>query len=221
MSWPLAIVIAFLAGSIPFGLLIAKAKGVDIRQHGSRNIGATNVARVLGLKPGLLCFALDVLKGLLPTLGAGLWAGLAGQMTPAAADAWWWLAVMAASIFGHMFSPWVRFKGGKGVATGLGALLGVFPGLAVPGLVAFSIWLITFFRWRYVSLSSCLAAISIPLATAALFGVAGELRAGLPFIVVGGAIAALVIFKHRGNLRRLRRGTEPRFGRRVASVRVS
>jgi acyl phosphate:glycerol-3-phosphate acyltransferase len=119
VGWPIAMAIAFLAGSIPFGLLIAQAKGLDIRKHGSGNIGATNVARVLGMKLGLLCFGLDVLKGLGPTLGAGLAMGVVGTLEVPAIDAWWWLGVMSAAIFGHMFSPWIGFRGGKGVATGL------------------------------------------------------------------------------------------------------
>jgi acyl-phosphate glycerol 3-phosphate acyltransferase len=136
--WLSLLILSFLSGSIPFGLLIARARGVDIRRHGSGNIGATNVWRVLGRGPGLLCFALDVLKGLAPTLGAAWTTGLLGpRALPGPIDArsaWLWLVVMALAILGHMFSPWVGFRGGKGVATGLGALLGVWPFLTAPAL---------------------------------------------------------------------------------------
>ncbi|MBX3365055.1 MAG: glycerol-3-phosphate 1-O-acyltransferase PlsY [Phycisphaeraceae bacterium] len=213
MFWPIAIAVAFLAGSIPVGLILARTRGIDIRRHGSKNIGATNVARVLGLRLGLLCFGLDVLKGLLPTLVAGFAAGLVGRIALPSEEAWWWLGVMAAAIMGHMFSPWVGFRGGKGVATGLGALLGVFPALAAPGLAAFALWLVTFRLWRIVSLSSCLAAAALPVCTVALFALADELSSGWPFLICGGGIAALVIFKHRSNLKRLMEGTEPRFRR--------
>src|SRR5437016_1587601 len=118
MTWLLLMLAAFVSGSIPFALLIGKAHGIDIRAYGSGNIGATNVGRVLGKGAGLLCFALDVLKGFLPTLGAGAVMGLIGgsifdaPIGPRAACPW--LAVMALSVLGHIFSPWVGFKGGKG-----------------------------------------------------------------------------------------------------------
>jgi len=214
----LAILGAFLCGSIPFGLIIGRARGIDIRTHGSGNIGATNVGRVLGRKLGLACFALDVLKGLGPTLGFGLWAGYAGRFWLEPGESWRWLAVMCAPVLGHMFCPWVGFKGGKGVATGLGALLGVFPVLSIAGAGALIVWLAALRVWRMVSLASILAAASLPLWIAGSFvivfarrdeplGTQG-LSVALPFLCLGVALAALVIVRHRSNMARIRSGTE-------------
>ncbi len=220
LTLALAIAVAFLCGSIPFGLLIGRARGIDIRKHGSGNIGATNVGRVLGRGLGFLCFALDVLKGLAPTLAFGIWAGYAGRVTLEPPDSWRWLAVMSAPVLGHMFCPWVGFKGGKGVATGLGALLGVFPVLTVAGVGALAVWLAALKVWRMVSLASILAAASLPLWIGGAF-VADALRrerpldggilgSAWPFLVLGAALAALVVVKHRANIARIRAGTESR-----------
>lgn len=215
----LAIPLGFLSGSIPFGLLIARARGVNIRDHGSGNIGATNVWRVLGRGPGLTCFVLDVAKGLAPTLGAGLASGVAGQVRIPPAEAWLWLATAAAAMLGHMFSPWIGFKGGKGVATGFGALLGVFPLLTWPALGAFGAWLVVARLGRYVSLASCVAALSLPawlaLTLELLSDEPGRHGAALPFYAVVVLLAGVVIVKHRANLGRLARGTENRIGHRV------
>jgi glycerol-3-phosphate acyltransferase PlsY len=146
-----AFLLAYLVGSIPFGLFIAFARGIDIRKHGSGNIGATNVGRVLGPKAWLACFTLDFAKGLLPSLGAGAWLGLIGSTQPASAHAWVWVLVMAGPVLGHMFCPWLKFRGGKGVATGLGAMLGVYPILTIAGFAAAAVWLAAAARWRYVS----------------------------------------------------------------------
>jgi acyl phosphate:glycerol-3-phosphate acyltransferase len=228
MLWPAFIALAFLAGSIPFGLIIGRARGIDIRQHGSKNIGATNVGRVLGTKLGLLCFALDVAKGLLPTLAAGLAAGL---VRPTLLDlpidervAWLWLTVMAASVLGHTYSPWVRFKGGKGVATGLGGMLGVFPYLAIPALLAFALWTIVLKLSRYVSLASIVAAAALPLLVLAWAVVSrARLRESnpgslIPFYVVSALLAFLVIWRHRANISRLLAGTENKIGARRPGV---
>ncbi|MCB9841599.1 MAG: glycerol-3-phosphate 1-O-acyltransferase PlsY [Phycisphaeraceae bacterium] len=229
MNWVLlvAMPVAFLAGSVPFGLLIARRHGIDIRQHGSKNIGATNVLRVLGKKAGAQCFALDVLKGLVPTAAAGAIAGLLGRFDIASGDALLWLGVMVCPILGHMFSPWVGFKGGKGVATGLGSLLGVFPVLTIAGVGAFALWVVVVARWRYVGLASSIAAASLPLWIAGSFVAAGNLgwlgrawyEAGWAFLVVGVLLAGLVVFKHRGNIRRTLAGTESKFGERVEVAR--
>lgn len=223
--WAVLMAAAFLSGSIPFGLLIGLARGVDIRRVGSGNIGATNVGRVLGRRAFYICFALDVLKGLVPTLAAGWATGLAGRMPPPADQAALWLCVMALTVLGHMFSPWVGFKGGKGVATGLGALAGVFPALTIPAAGALAVWLVFAALWRYVSLASCAAAASLPLWVVAWFLLSarsgaeadrGEWGKALAlFLGVTLVLAALVVFKHRGNIRRLRAGTEPRIGARV------
>jgi len=205
---------AFLAGSIPFGLIIGRLHGVDIRERGSGNIGATNVWRELGPKAGLPCFILDVAKGLLPTLLAGLTTGaVGGSGVPTPTTAWLWLAVMIASVCGHIFSPFVGFKGGKGVATGLGALLGLYPVLTVAGVAALVLWISLAKLTRYVGLSSSIAAGSLPVVSALELWRRGTLdERAVPFLVVTGLLAALVIYRHRGNLKRTLAGTEPRIG---------
>ncbi len=225
----------FLLGSIPFALLLGLARGVDIRTVGSKNPGATNLGRALGFRWFLLCFVLDAAKGLAPTLAFGLargWTGLK-SFNLAAPDALLWLAVMATPVLGHMFSPWIGFKGGKGVATGLGALLGVFPALGIPGLGALVVFLATLAGWRYVGLASVLAAASLPVWTWYFFELTARALTKrpefpgdapvrfatnpAPFVAVAAALAVLVIVKHRGNLQRLARGTEPKIGRRPAA----
>lgn len=224
MIWLLlAMPCGFLIGSIPFGLIIGRSHGIDIRQHGSKNIGATNVLRVLGKKPGALCFALDVTKGLVPTLAAGLLAGVVGRFDLPATTALAWLGAMACPILGHMFTPWVGFKGGKGVATGLGSLLGVFPILTIAGIGAFALWVVIVSKWRYVGIASTLAALSLPVWIASTFAAVANLgwlhrpwpEAAWPFLAVAGLLAALVTFKHRANIRRTLAGTESKFGQRV------
>lgn len=195
---------SYLLGSFPFGLWIARAwKGVDVREHGSRNIGATNVLRVCGPVVGGLVFAFDVVKGLAPPLvGAAL--GLASP---------WQILAALLAIVGHNYSVWLGFKGGKGIATSLGALLGVAPKV---GLTAFGIFGIEMLVLGYVSLGSLLAAVS--LAPLMLLYYPGDwYRCGF------GAIACLMaLYKHRANIQRLRAGTEPKLrlfgGRRAAGV---
>lgn len=204
---------AYLIGAIPFGLLLGKVKGVDIREHGSGNIGATNVGRVLGRKLGLLCFGLDVLKGLGPTLGYGLAAGLitsqdAGASGGALATLKW-LGVAVAAIIGHVFPVYLKFHGGKGVATSLGALLGVFPVLSAAAVAGGLVWFITVKRTGYVSLASVLAAVVLPFAAVA-FGVIFDrpMSQWLTLWGVTALLSLLVVVKHRSNLRRLKDGTE-------------
>lgn len=215
---PLIIIAAFLAGSIPFGLLIARAKGVDIRKHGSGNIGATNVGRVLGRRFFFLCFALDLLKGLLPTLAMGWMLGALGAFTMSMHDAAWWLGAAVASILGHVFCPWLGFKGGKGVATGLGALLGVFPLLSVAGGVATVVWILAMLLWRYVSLASIIAAITLAPTIGLAWWLASRRQIGhttldpamFLFVGIGALLTLLVVWTHRANIGRLRAGTELR-----------
>jgi len=238
-QWPLFIAIAFLAGSIPFGFLIGQAKGVDLRTVGSKNIGATNLGRVFGRRFFFLCFFLDLLKGFLPVAIAGHFAGLLGEFAVPTSDAWWWLGVMAAAVLGHMYTPWLGFRGGKGVATGLGALFGVFPPLALPGAGTLVVFLIVLGLWRYVSAASVVAALSLPFWTwyaHAQFETLEERRVaeaappnerdadrvkasvpyrGWPFVFVAGTLGGLVVYRHRANLRRLADGTEPKTGARV------
>lgn len=228
MTAALLILAAYLAGSIPFGFLIAHARGIDIRKHGSGNIGATNVGRVLGRKWGGICFGLDVLKGLLPTLFAGWWLGLVkfdgGEIGAASiATLFIWLGAMAATVVGHMFPVWLGFKGGKGVATGFGALLGVWPVLTIAGVGALFVWLTCVRMTRMVGISSVLAALFLPVFVFAQPWVAqaigGEGRVDQPPVWPFGAVAcvlsAVVVIKHRTNIARTLAGTEPRIGRKA------
>jgi glycerol-3-phosphate acyltransferase PlsY len=215
--WPW-ILLAYVCGSAPWGLWIGLWRGVDLRKHGSGNFGATNAVRVLGRKWGGLCFALDVAKGFGPVLGAGLALGYVGRADLGAIEAWSWLAVGLAAMLGHIFPVWLRFRGGKGVATGLGVLLGFWPVLSLPGLAALATWLAAAWAWRYVSLASLLAAGVLPAATLGV-GLWGGRRIGelLPFLCVTVAMSALVVVRHRGNIARLRAGTESRIGQKVST----
>jgi len=227
-AWLGFAILAAISGSVPTGLLLARARGVDIRKHGSGNIGATNVGRVLGARLGLLCFAIDFAKGFAPTLAAGLTMGVAGAPSPSPRDAWAWLAVMGLTILGHMYSPWIGFRGGKGVATGLGALMAVYPYLTVPALAAAIVWAGLLAAFRYMGVAAASAAATLPLLVAG-WGYArgrwvldlaasdwpGYRATWTPFVVAAGLLGAVVVFKHRGNIRRTLAGTEFRFGHRV------
>jgi glycerol-3-phosphate acyltransferase PlsY len=209
---------AYLVGSVPIGFLLARSKGVDIRKHGSGNIGAANVWRVLGRRLGALCFALDVLKGLLPVLAAGIVNGATAPL-PEPPLALCWMGVAAAAILGHMFPVWLRFKGGKGVATGFGALLGVWPLMTAAAGGALIAWLISARLTRYVGVSSCLAAITMPLwvwigGTWLVGKPDAKFQILWPYLLVSVLLAAMVIYKHRGNIRRTLEGTERRIGQR-------
>jgi glycerol-3-phosphate acyltransferase PlsY len=212
-----AVVAAYLCGAIPFGLLIGWVRGVDIRTKGSGNIGATNVGRVLGRPYGLAAFGLDLLKGFVPVLVAGRWlAGRAGGGPLTAGDFVVWMAVAAACIVGHVFPVYLRFKGGKGVATSLGVLLGIWPYFTLPGLVAFGLWIVVTGLTRYVSVGSIVAAVAFPvLFTAAVHlvrGRWGSVQHLWPLYAFSVILAALVIYRHRSNIKRLLAGTESKIG---------
>jgi len=220
LMWLLWIAGAYVLGSVPFGVIIGRSKGVDIREHGSRNIGATNVGRVLGKRLGGLCFLLDLLKGAVPVIGAGLAKGTLGVRpeTLAPADMWLWLAVAVAAVAGHMASLFLRFGGGKGVATSFGSLVAMYSLLTLPAIGALVVWYVTLKLTRYVSLASIAAAVSIPLWYVARLMLPGEgdamqtLAHGSPPLIVTAALAALVAWRHRSNISRLRRGVEPKLG---------
>lgn len=188
-------VVAYLLGATPFGLLVAKARGVDIRAHGSGNIGATNVFRVVGKGWGVFTFLLDALKGFIP---AFFFPKLA-QMEPE-----WGVLFGIIAILGHSFSVFLKFKGGKGVATSAGMLLGVAP--AVIG-IAFVCWVVCLFASRIVSLASIVAALAVVIAV-------WVLDQGLVINSVLTVLALLVIWLHRANIKRLMNGTENRFGKK-------
>ena len=201
---------AYLLGAVPFGLIVGKSKGVDPRTAGSGNIGATNVGRLLGKRFFFLVFLLDLLKGMLPMLAAK-WVLRDAPQEPKTFALW--LVVGFAAIVGHMFSVFIGFKGGKGVATSSGVVLGLFPYFTVPGLVCLLLWAATFKLTRYVSLASILAAVAFPVAYV-LIGVArgwAVARDQWPLLAFAVLIAAMIVWKHRSNIARLRAGTENRF----------
>ncbi len=221
MSWPLFMVAAYLIGSIPCGVLIARSRGIDITAHGSGNVGATNVGRVLGRRLGLTCFVLDVSKGAVPVLAAGAVFDLLGK--PAtdipASQNWWWLGVAVAALSGHMASIFLGFRGGKGVATAFGALLAMWPTLGAPVLIAFAGWVVIVLLTRTVSIASMVAATLLPIVTIALMLVSSQPEAigevwtrRIPALAASVLIALLVLWRHRSNLRRVFAGTENRIG---------
>jgi glycerol-3-phosphate acyltransferase PlsY len=213
-AWLIWCLIGYLSGSISFALLLGRMRGVDIRKAGSGNVGATNVGRVMGRKWGTLCFALDVLKGFAPVFIAGIvlgYIGGTGALKPA--DAWRWLAVMVCPVIGHVFPVWLRFKGGKGVATGFGVLLGVWPVLTLAAGGALVMWIVMAKTFRYVGLASSVAALSLP-AFVLILGMARSVPIAdlVPFLTVTALLALLVLIRHRGNLARTLKGTEPKIG---------
>ncbi|MGA2172960.1 MAG: glycerol-3-phosphate 1-O-acyltransferase PlsY [Sedimentisphaerales bacterium] len=198
---------AYLLGSVPFGLLIAAGHGIDLRKVGSGNIGSTNLSRALGRKWAYVCFVLDLAKGLLPTVAAGVWlggltAGTKGLLT--------WLAVGCAAVIGHMFPVYLRFKGGKGVATSFGVALGLWPYYTLCAAGALLVWIVFVLIWRYVSLASLAAAIAFPvILTSAIALIPGWRFSELwPLLIVATAIPVLVFVRHRENVVRLLAGTE-------------
>ena len=201
--------IGYLLGSIPFGVLVAKKAGVDIYSVGSGNPGATNVLREIGKPSGYLVFLLDFIKGILATTwfllpvfwfsgdpALGLWG-------------------LPAAVLGHTYPAFAKFRGGKGVATAMGGLLGVMPGCLIIGLVS---WLIIFYSTRYVAVASIGFGLSLPVC--AIVGIwsgdggqSAEVKILLAFLVMG-----WIIWRHRANLSRLRAGTENRFERKKKAV---
>lgn len=211
----IALAVGYLLGSLPFGYLVARSKGVNIFEVGSKNPGATNVRRVLGSGPGNLVFFLDALKGAVATgwpLIQVNWSRENGQFTsfstgfhtgdPAATQAA--VAGLMGALLGHSFSCFTRFRGGKGVATAAGGLLVLMPVALLIGAVA---WAVTFFTTRYVSLASLFASIAIPVAAFVLH----EQRILVWLTIL---IAVLVIVRHRANIQRLMAGTESRMARK-------
>lgn len=202
----LVLLASYLVGSVPFGFIAGKLRGIDIRDHGSGNIGATNVLRTLGKPVGITVFVLDVLKGMLPVLTV-TWL-LSDSPTPVF-DSIVRITAAVGAILGHNFPAWLRFKGGKGIATSAGALLPILP---VPLLAALGVWIAVFLKSRYVSLASLVAALAIPVTLAIL----SLLRHDWNFFLIGFAIllCALAFWRHRANIARLRAGTENRFERK-------
>src|SRR5207253_3774916 len=197
------LVASYLLGSIPFGYLAGRIAGIDIRQAGSGNIGATNVVRVLGKRYGYPVFLLDFFKG----LGA---VEIAIAFARAARPEWgspevYGILAAFASVIGHSFPPWLKFRGGKGVATSAGALFGLMP-LAM--LIGVAIWILIFWLTRYVSLASVIAAAALPIVIAIVIRLNQTYGKALFYSSL--CIAAVVIWRHHSNLSRLMRGREPR-----------
>ena len=189
---------AYLLGSVPFGKLIAKkAAGVDITSHGSGNIGATNVAREVSLRWGLLTLALDMLKGIVPVVLFSYAVSEPGFCRETCV-----MVTGLAALAGHQFSVFLHFHGGKGVGTAMGVFLAIAP---VSCLMSLLVFLLAVSLWKYVSLGSMLAAGALPL----FIGLTG----GSPVTVAGAVIAAaLIALRHRDNIRRLTHGREPQWG---------
>ncbi|MGQ0813002.1 MAG: glycerol-3-phosphate 1-O-acyltransferase PlsY [Gemmatimonadota bacterium] len=184
---------AYLTGALPTSYLVGKAKGIDLRQHGSGNLGATNAFRVLGWRAATPVFIVDILKGFFPTYFFPLWDGVDEPLLA--------LAYGAAAILGHVFSVYVRFKGGKGVATSAGVLLALAP---APVAIAIAIWGALVYVTGYVSLASMVVAALLPFIILAVQG-------ATPVFWLSLGLAAFVIFAHRANIKRLLRGEEHGF----------
>jgi acyl phosphate:glycerol-3-phosphate acyltransferase len=190
----IAIAVGYLLGSLPFGYWAGRLRGIDLRLAGSGNTGATNVMRVLGLKVGVPVMALDIGKGAAAVVIAR--AISSDDIVPVLAA--------AAAVTGHMYPLFLGFRGGKGVATGLGALLRIVPLAVLPAAL---VWLLVTVSFRYVSLGSILAACCVPLG-ALLLG------APTPYVLAAFAIGAIVVARHHANIARLFAGLEPKLGQR-------
>jgi glycerol-3-phosphate acyltransferase PlsY len=213
----IAAVVGYVLGALPFGYLVARAKGINIFEHGSKNPGATNVKRVLGEKFGRagkrlgnLVFVLDAVKGSVAT-GWPLWL-LAASADSASVSTPLWAAIvgLVAALLGHSFSCFTKFKGGKGVATAAGGFLVLMP---VAIAISLALWVVTFYATRYVSLASILAALCLPVA-------AYFVHVPTVLLVFAAIIAAFVVIRHRANISRLMNGTENRFTKKPAGPQV-
>lgn len=200
MTHAVGLVASYLLGAVPFGLMVGKlTRGIDIRQFGSGNIGASNVYRTLGPGPALLVFLFDTVKG----LGAVLICRALGL------GEWWIVLGALLSVLGHTFSIFLGFKGGKGVATSLGVIIGLNPVIAA---VAFGIWIALVALTRYISIASIVASVSVPVQMVAWKSM--DVPAAYQTLV--GVAALAILLRHVSNIKRLVQGTEPKFGQKVA-----
>jgi glycerol-3-phosphate acyltransferase PlsY len=200
MTWLIfagSAIVSYFIGSIPTGFLWAKSRGIDIRKVGSGNIGATNVMRTLGKGPGITVLVIDAAKGFLP-----VW--LAPRVFPDAGTVWLHIVCCVSVIAGHNWTCWLKFKGGKGIATSAGAVLAFLPW---PLLCVLAVWLVVFGLSRYVSLASICAALALPMAT-------WFVEKDKTLLVFTAIVGALAIYKHKSNIQRLLAGTENRIGKR-------
>src|SRR4029453_10948796 len=207
LAFAVVVIGSYLLGSIPFGYIAGRIAGIDIRNYGRGNVGATNVKRTLGKSYGYPVFAADFLKG----FGAVKMSIMIATRVPVEWSSPEMFGIVAAilSVLGHSYPVWLRFKGGKGVATSAGALFGL---AAIAALAGVAIWILTFWLTRYVSVASIAAAAVLPfiiLITTWLSRTTGKL-----LFYSSVCLAAVVIWRHRSNLFRLLRGTDPRFTRK-------
>jgi acyl phosphate:glycerol-3-phosphate acyltransferase len=205
MTWLLIAVLSYFIGSIPSGYLVARSQGVDIRQHGSRNIGATNVLRVMGKKWGYLVFLCDSSKGFL-AVKLGFLIAAHSLQSPVLGG----VIAAIACILGHNYTLWLGFKGGKGIATSGGVILALFP-IAVICCIAI-VWVIVFCSSKFVSLASIAAAVALPFSVFLFVP-----KTGTEFWVVFGfslLVCLLAVWRHQSNIVRLMNGTETRFGKK-------
>ena len=199
--------IAYFLGSIPSGYIAGRIAGVDVRKVGSGNVGATNVTRVLGKRFGYPVFVVDFAKGL-ASVAVAVMIAKAAQSTPKVVDLCGAVAAIF-SVIGHSYPIWLGFKGGKGVATSLGSLFGLhWISAAIVGVV----WIVAFQLTRYVSLSSIIAAIALPVTVATMLFLKQLQTPVLLYFTL--CLAAIIVLRHRSNLSRLLKGTEPRFARK-------
>ena len=198
----LLLIFAYLMGSIPTGVILAKAfSDVDPRTQGSRNIGATNVFRTAGKKLGVITLLGDILKGLIPV-----------AIARGSLDSYFWIGAVALVAFlGHLYPIFLKFKGGKGIATGLGVFLALSP---LPAILSFVVFAAVVYKWRFISLGSLTATAAFPIFLALL----NPHRVYIPFAVI---IGVLIFYRHRENIERLLSGKESRFGEKARPVEPS
>ena len=187
-------IVGYLLGAISFAVIVARSQGVDILKYGSGNPGATNVTRALGSKFGNIVFACDALKGFIAAGWPLLWMGEAGLQLG--------IIGLIASIIGHSFSVFLKFKGGKGVATTMGGLVAIMPIVLLIGVAA---WAAIYFTIRMVAIASILFAVSLPISAYWLYG------SGDPRLTLGVVLGALIVLRHRSNISRMLKGTENSF----------
>lgn len=207
LSFAAVALLSYLLGSIPAGYLAGRMAGIDIREAGSGNIGATNVTRTLGRRYGYTVFVVDFAKGALAVC-VSILLGRHVEATPFSTEMYGIVGAICC-VLGHVFPVWLGFKGGKGVATSAGVLFGLMPLAAAIGV---AVWVITFEVTRYVSIASIAAAMALPVTVLGLTHARHTNGMALFYFTL--CLAAVVIFRHRSNLSHLLRGTEPRFKRK-------
>lgn len=211
--------VGYLVGSIPFALIIGKSHGVDIRTVGSKNIGATNLGRTLGMRFFWYAFLLDTAKGFIPVLAVALMVRHCPGDPPL--PSLLPLLTAVACVFGHTFPIWLKFKGGKGVATSLGVVLGFWPLYTIGGIIGGLTFILFLMAYRYISLASLIASVAFALAITILsqrdlpfLDTALVAHDRAPMIAIAWLFVLLIVIRHRANISRLLKGTEPKVGSR-------